>query len=88
MSTVAFAEYHYPPEILDAICAQVFFAGLPPAETSLDPLIPTTTGVPTAQPSSSPPAYWSEPLVRRTLSNLCLASRAWNEAAKPWLWKR
>ena len=88
MSNVAFQEYHDPPELLDAICSQIFFAGLPPTETSLDPLITTATSVPTAQPSSSPPAYWSEPLVRRTLSNLCLVSRAWYEAAKPWLWKR
>ncbi|KDN44177.1 hypothetical protein RSAG8_05650, partial [Rhizoctonia solani AG-8 WAC10335] len=30
----------------------------------------------------------SEPVARRTLASLCLVSKAWQEAAKPYLWRR
>jgi hypothetical protein len=88
MSPLTFTEYNYPSEILDAICAQIFASGLPPPRTSLDPVIAAASGAPTAYPSSAPQAYWPEPIVRRTLSNLCFVNHAWYETAKPWLWKR
>lgn len=34
------------------------------------------------------PSHWPEPLVRKTLTNLCLVNHAWCEAARPWLWRR
>ncbi|TFK72925.1 hypothetical protein BDN72DRAFT_791727 [Pluteus cervinus] len=76
----------YPQELLSAICAQVYSASLPPKIPSLDPLVTSQCGIPTALPSSVPPAYWPEPVSRRTLANLCMVSHAWYEAAKPWLW--
>ncbi|KAF9450332.1 hypothetical protein P691DRAFT_701417 [Macrolepiota fuliginosa MF-IS2] len=88
MSTSAYTGYNYPSELIDAICSQVYASGLPAVETSLDPLVAAVNGVPTAHPSSSPAAYWSESNVRRTLANLCLVNHAWYEAAKPWLWRR
>ncbi|KXN91729.1 hypothetical protein AN958_12581 [Leucoagaricus sp. SymC.cos] len=88
MSTPAFTECNYPSELLDAICSQIYAFGLPPLETSLDPVIAAASGVPTAYPSSAPQAFWPEPVVRRTLSSLCLVNHAWFEAAKPWLWRR
>lgn len=79
----------FPPELLAFICAHVFTSGLPPPTPSLDPLVcvaqPST---PTALPSSFPPAYWPESVVRRTLANLCQVNRAWYEAAKPLLWRK
>lgn len=88
MSIIAFSECNYPSELLDAICAQIYANGLPPVETSLDPVIVTANGAPTAYPSSAPQAYWPEPVVRRALASLCLVNHAWYEAAKPWLWRR
>lgn len=79
---------NYPSELLDVICSQIFVNGLPPVESSLDPIITTNSGVPTAYPSSTPQAYWPEPVVRCTLASLCLVNHAWYEAAKPWLWRR
>ncbi|RXW21036.1 hypothetical protein EST38_g4806 [Candolleomyces aberdarensis] len=79
--------FEFPPEILYAICAQVFTAGLPPQESSLDPIIPSN-GIPTGHPSSVPPASWSEADSRHTLANCCLLNHGWYEAAKPWLWHR
>ncbi|KAH9481440.1 hypothetical protein JR316_0005966 [Psilocybe cubensis] len=80
----------YPQEILYAICAQLYASCLLPDEPSLDPLIHVEgdLGVPTAHPSSVPPGYWPEPVVRRTLANLCLVNHAWYQAAKPWLWHK
>ncbi|OJT15204.1 hypothetical protein TRAPUB_8219 [Trametes pubescens] len=79
----------FPPELLAVICAHVYTSGLPPPTPSLDPLAcvvqPST---PTALPSSFPPAYWPESVVRRTLANLCQVNRAWYEAAKPLLWRK
>ncbi|XP_006459346.1 hypothetical protein AGABI2DRAFT_218464 [Agaricus bisporus var. bisporus H97] len=80
--------FGYPSELLDAICSHIYDAGIPPAQSSLDPIITTAVGIPVAQPSSSPQPYWPEPLVRRTLASLCLVNHAWFEAAKPWLWRR
>jgi len=77
----------YPEEILYAICAQIYMSGLQPEESTLDPLL-NGPGIPTAHPSAVPPSHWSEPDARKTLSNLCLVSHSWFEAAKPWLWRR
>ncbi|KAJ3502582.1 hypothetical protein NMY22_g18537 [Coprinellus aureogranulatus] len=79
--------FDFPPEILYDICAQVYTAGLPPAESSLDPVIPSE-GIPTGHPSAVPPANWSEGDSRNTLASCCLVNHAWYEAAKPWLWHR
>ncbi|KAI0635670.1 hypothetical protein C8Q77DRAFT_584363 [Trametes polyzona] len=79
----------FPPELLAVICAHVYAAGIPPPTPSLDPLICVDQpGIPTALPSSFPPAYWPESVVRRTLANLCQVNKAWYEAAKPWLWRK
>ncbi|KAK2460881.1 hypothetical protein APHAL10511_007351 [Amanita phalloides] len=80
------SEFRYPQELLCAICAHVYYASLPPSLPSLDPLIVGHNGIPTGLPSAMPPANWSEPVARHTLVNLCLTSRAWYAAAKPWLW--
>ncbi|KAJ3557109.1 hypothetical protein NP233_g11827 [Leucocoprinus birnbaumii] len=88
MSTTTFFHSDYPSELLEAICAQIYANGLPPDESSLDPVIAAADGVPTAYPSSAPQAYWPEPVVRRALASLCLVNHAWYEAAKPFLWKR
>ncbi|TEB34654.1 hypothetical protein FA13DRAFT_1625226 [Coprinellus micaceus] len=81
------ASFDFPPEILYDICAQVHAAGLPPIESSLDPVIPCE-GIPTGHPSAVPPANWSEGDSRHALANCCLVNHAWYEAAKPWLWHR
>ncbi|KAF9565231.1 hypothetical protein CPC08DRAFT_704764 [Agrocybe pediades] len=83
-------EKQYPPEILYAICAQVYASCLLPDPPSLDPLTAPVDDlhVPTGHPSSYPPGYWPEPVTRRTLANLCLVNHAWYEAAKPWLWHK
>ncbi|PFH53064.1 hypothetical protein AMATHDRAFT_55406 [Amanita thiersii Skay4041] len=81
-------DFNYPQDLLDAICAHIYYSGLPSPVSSLDPLIINDYGVPTALPSSLPPANWSEPVTRRTLANLCLTNRAWYTAAKPWLWMK
>lgn len=78
----------YPPELLFTICEYIYAAGLPPSTSSLDPLAIGEYGTPTALPSSMPPANWSEPVARKTLSHLCLVNHAWYEAAKPWLWHK
>ncbi|EIW84025.1 hypothetical protein CONPUDRAFT_70905 [Coniophora puteana RWD-64-598 SS2] len=83
------AVLQYPPELLFIICAHVYAAGLPTAKPSLDPLnIIQNAGAPTGLPSSWPADNWTEPLVRRTLANLCLVNHSWYEAAKPWLWQK
>ena len=79
----------FPPELLAVICAHVYASGLTPLITSLDPpLCSEHPGTPTSHPSSYPCAYWPEVTVRRTLASLCLVSKSWNEAAKPWLWRK
>ncbi|KAF9236748.1 hypothetical protein BU15DRAFT_89034 [Melanogaster broomeanus] len=60
---------------------------LPASASSLDPII-GNYGIPTAVPSSMPPSNWPEPVVRKTLANLCLVNHAWYNAAKPWLWQK
>lgn len=81
--------FQYPPELLFTICEYIYDAGLPPsASASLDPLAIGGYSAPTALPSSMPPANWSEPVVRKTLSSLCLVNHAWYDAAKPWLWHK
>lgn len=85
------AGLQFPPELLFTICEYIYAAGLPPgpsASSSLDPLAIGEYGAPTALPSSMPPANWSEPVARKTLSHLCLVNHAWYEAAKPWLWHK
>jgi len=84
MSTVL----QYPPELLFIICSHIYAAGVPAATSSLDPLPLDGHRIPTALPSSTPPGHWPEPVVRNTLSSLCLVNHAWYEAAKPWLWRR
>ncbi|CAE6449191.1 unnamed protein product [Rhizoctonia solani] len=79
----------YPAELYESICAIIFEVSLPPAYSSLDPLIhKEESNSPVALPSAYPAAYWSEPVARRTLASLCLVSKAWQEAAKPYLWRR
>ena len=82
------AVLQYPPELLFTICAHVYAAGLPPFTSSLDPIALRDYGAPTGLPSSMPPGNCPEPVVRRTLANLCLVSHAWHDAAKPWLWQK
>ncbi|KAF8625548.1 hypothetical protein AX15_005315 [Amanita polypyramis BW_CC] len=81
-------EFRYPQELLFAICAHVYYASLPSSEPSLDPLVIGHHGIPTALPSSMPPSNWPEPIARQTLAGLCLTSRAWYSAARPWLWRK
>ncbi len=79
----------FPPELFAVICAHIYSSGLSPSATSLDPpLCSDHTGTPTALPSAYPCAYWSEAAVRKTLASLCQTNKAWNEAAKPWLWRK
>lgn len=78
----------YPPELLFTICEYVYAAALPQSTSSLDPIALGDYVAPTALPSSMPPSNFPEPVVRRTLANLCLVNRAWYDAAKPWLWRR
>lgn len=79
----------FPPELLAVICAHVYTCGLPPPTPSLDPLVCVDQpSIPTGLPSSFPPAYWPESVVRKTLANLCQVNKAWYEAAKPWLWRK
>lgn len=75
-----------PSELLELICAHIYASGSSPPKPSLDPLLHSSAGVPTAQPSSYPPAQWMGSSVRNTLANLSLVNRAWSEAARPWLW--
>ncbi|KAG8743669.1 hypothetical protein FRC10_011638 [Ceratobasidium sp. 414] len=79
----------YPAELYTSICAAIYDLSLPPETPSLDPLIQKEDSTsPVALPSSYPAAYWSEPTARHTLANLSLVSKAWQEAAKPYLWRR
>ncbi|KAI0925981.1 hypothetical protein AcV5_008563 [Taiwanofungus camphoratus] len=78
----------FPPELLSVVCGYVYAAGLPSAVPSLDPILHSEGCIPTSLPSSFPPSHWTDSVVRRTLSNLCLVNRAWYEAAKPWLWRK
>jgi hypothetical protein len=80
---------NFPPELFSQICAAVYYAGIPPSEDqSLDPVLIPSPHIPTALPSSYPASHWPEPLVRHTLSNLCLVNHALYDAAKPWLWRK
>ncbi|KAJ7196946.1 hypothetical protein GGX14DRAFT_671333 [Mycena pura] len=74
----------FPPELRLAVCAFIHSSCI----ASLDPLVVDHHGVPTSLPSSIPPAFWPEPVARRTLAQLCLVNRAWYDAAKPWLWNK
>jgi hypothetical protein len=79
----------FPPDLLYSICAHLFALGRPSDQPSLDPLlIPRDDRLPTGQPSSYPPSYCPEPLVRQTLASLCLVNHTWYTAAKPWLWNK
>lgn len=89
MATDSFIIDQFPPELLAVVCAHVYASGLSPATTSLDPpLCAEHPGTPASLPSSYPCAYWPESVVRRTLANACLVNKAWNEAARPWLWRK
>ncbi|KAL5504152.1 hypothetical protein ACEPAH_8225 [Sanghuangporus vaninii] len=78
----------FPPELYDAICSAIYYAGNLPAQPSLDPVVLDDSLIPTDLPSSYPPSQWSEDMTRRTLAALCLVNHDWLEAAKPWLWRR
>ncbi|KAL5486051.1 hypothetical protein ACEPAI_7095 [Sanghuangporus weigelae] len=78
----------FPPELFDAICSAIYYAGNLPAQPSLDPVVLDDSLIPTGLPSSYPPSQWSEDMTRRTLVSLCLVNHDWSEAAKPWLWRR
>ncbi|TFY79211.1 hypothetical protein EWM64_g4799 [Hericium alpestre] len=78
----------YPPELFATICGYVFASGAPAPVPSLDPLYIQEGGIPTAFPSSYPPANWPEPVARKTLASLSLVNRAWYDAAKPYLWRK
>lgn len=82
----------YPNEILYAVCGVIFAASEPATEPSLDPLLhiePSPNAPPpSGLPSSLPPATWPEPITRKTLASLCLVNKAWNSAARPWLWRK
>lgn len=78
----------YPPEILYAVCAAVHDAALPAPQPSLDPLYNADGTSPRALPSAHPPTAWKAHVSRRTLASLCMVSKAWNEAARTWLWRR
>lgn len=82
-------QLEFPPELLYSICAHVYALALPPDQPTLDPLVIFNDDrLPTGHPSSCPPNYVPEPVVRRTLATLCLVNRDWNAAAKPWLWHK
>jgi hypothetical protein len=75
--------------VLDAICAAVFEAAVPPEISSLDPLIlHDCLTIPTALPSSYPPSHWPEPLSRLTLINLSRVSKAFYKATRRHIWRR
>lgn len=82
----------YPADVLEAIAAAVYAAALPSNTPSLDPLYSLNTthdlAHPAASPSTYPTAYWPEPVSRKTLATLCLVSKDFREAARPWLWRR
>ncbi|KAF8604201.1 hypothetical protein BDV93DRAFT_522654 [Ceratobasidium sp. AG-I] len=79
----------YPAELYASVCAAIYDLSLPPAVPCLDPLIENEdSSSPVALPSSYPAAYWSEPVTRNTLASLSRVSKAWQDAAKPYLWRR
>ena len=78
----------YPQELLEAICAQIFYAGVPSFIPSLDPLLSGAPNAPAALPNSFPAASWTDHSVRKTLVSLCTVNKVWYDAAKPWLWRR
>jgi len=77
-----------PQELLDAVCAHIFYAGVPSFTPSLDPLVGGAPTPPTSLPNSFPAASWTDHSVRRTLASLCTVNKSWYDAAKPWLWRR
>lgn len=82
----------YPADVIEAIAAAVYELALPSAVPSLDPLYSLSTfdntAPPTALPSTYPAPYWPERVSRKTLSTLCLVSKDFRDAARPWLWRR
>ena len=80
--------HDFPQELLEAICAHVFYAGVPSFAPSLDPLIGGAPNPPAGLPNSFPAASWTDHLVRKTLASLCMVNKAWYFAAKPQLWRR
>lgn len=78
----------FPQELLEAVCAHIFDAGVPSFAPSLDPLLSGASRPPTAVPNSFPPTSWTDHSVRKTLASLCMVNKAWYDAAKPWLWRR
>ncbi|KAF8753443.1 hypothetical protein RHS01_07130 [Rhizoctonia solani] len=88
-TSVGYFPKSYPAELYESVCAIIFELSLPPAYSSLDPLIQKEDpNSPVALPSAYPAAYWSEPIARRTLASLSLVNKSWREAAKPYLWRR
>src|ERR1700722_5485890 len=82
-------QFHFPPELILAICAFVRSSGFPAPAPSLDPLVLSAgNGSPTTSSPSAPAESWSEPIARLTLANLCLVNHAWYAGAKPWLWRK
>lgn len=94
---------NYPPDILEAIAEAVYNAAQPVPSSSLDPLYQfyypsDATDNPAAltdhnlvavhYPTSQPAPYWPEATARQALSALCLVSRDFRDAARPWLWRR
>ncbi|KAG8905548.1 hypothetical protein FRB99_008747 [Tulasnella sp. 403] len=76
-----------PQEILSAVASIIFESAIPDALPSLDPVLFSSSQIPSALPSALPASGWSEPASRHTLASLCLVSRAWYVAAKPYLWR-
>ncbi|CAE6463978.1 unnamed protein product [Rhizoctonia solani] len=88
-TSVGYFPKTYPAELYESVCAIIFELSLPPAYSSLDPLIQKEdSNTPVALPSAYPAAYWSEPVARRTLASLSLVNKSWRDAAKPYLWRR
>ena len=80
--------HDFPQELLEAICAHIFYAGVPSFAPSLDPLIGGPPNPPAGVPNSFPASSWTDHSVRRTLAVLCMVNKCWYDAAKPWLWRR
>ena len=78
----------FPQELLEAICAHIFYAGVPSFIPSLDPLVGGPPNPPPGVPNSFPATSWTDHSVRRTLAVLCIVNKSWYDAAKPWLWRR
>ncbi|KAF8318495.1 hypothetical protein DL93DRAFT_2075960 [Clavulina sp. PMI_390] len=82
----------YPSDVLEAIAAAIYLSALPQHTSSLDPLYASALNgqyaAPTSLPTSFPLSSWPEPVARHTLAALCLVSRDFRNAARPWLWKR